>query len=90
MSAPPPSVFIVTLEGVEAGTRLTALAFVRAADGAAAEAAGVRELADLGWSAIVALRHGEVVDAEAMPADFAGAMETMSRYGTALIIYDAP
>ena len=90
MDPKPEAIFVVTLEGVEDGTRLTALAFVRAPDGTAAEAAGARELADLGWTGVVALRHGEVIDAQAMPADFQGAMETVSRYGSALIIYEAP
>jgi hypothetical protein len=85
-----PTVFLVTLEGLEAGAALSALAFVRAGSGEAAEAAAAAELIAFGWTAVRALRHGEVVDAAALPADFRDPMDQALRFGTGLIIYEAP
>jgi len=85
-----PSVFLVTLEGVEDGDALSVLAFVRAGTGEAAETAAVAELLGFGWSEVRALRHGEVVDAAALPADFRAAMDQALTFGSGLIIYEAP
>jgi len=85
-------VFVVTLEGVEppATAALTVLAFVTAPTAEAAEATGAAEVAALGWIDVAVVRSGEVTDASALPADFAGAMETARRFGCGLIIYDEP
>jgi len=85
-----PNVFLVTLEGVEGGDALTVLAFVRAETGEAAEAAAAEELVGFGWSNVQALRHGEVVDAAALPPDFREAMDQALKFGSGLIIYEAP
>lgn len=81
---------MVTLEGFEPGdpTRLTVLAFVGAADEAAAEAAALAALAERRWTEVRALRAGEVTDEAAVPADFATAMESARRWGLGLIIYE--
>ncbi len=84
------SVFLVTLEGVEAGDALTVLAFVSAETGEAAEAAAVAELLGFGWSDVRALRHGEVIDAAALPDDFREAMDQALKFGSGLIIYETP
>jgi hypothetical protein len=90
MDAQPTGVFVVTLQGVEApGPQpLTVLAFVAAQTAEAAEAVGADEVAALGWTDVAVLRSGEVTDEAALPADFAGAMETARRFGCGLIIYD--
>ena len=90
MDAEPVGVWLVTLEGVEAagGPVLTVLAFVKADTETAAEAAAASELAGLGWSAVRALRSGEVVDAAAVPEDFRDAMNAALRFGCGLIVYD--
>jgi hypothetical protein len=85
-----PRVFLVTLEGVEGVDALTVLAFMRAETGEAAEAAAAAELVRFGWSDVRALRHGEVVDAAALPADFRAAMDQALKFGSGLIIYEAP
>lgn len=85
-------VFVATLEGREppGGDALTVLAFVTAADEGAAMRQADAELARLGWSDVRALRAAEVVDAEAMPPDFADAMAQALTWGCGLIIYDRP
>jgi hypothetical protein len=90
--AEPPSVFLVTLEGVEspAGAVLTVLAFARADDEAAAMAAAAVELAALGWTGVRALRTGELIDWSALPDDFRAPVATALRHGCSLIIYEEP
>ena len=85
-------VFVVTLQGVEAGgaAPLTVLAFVTADDEAAAEAIGVAEVEALGWGAVEALRTGAVTDEAALPDDFRDAMAVARKWGCGLIIYDEP
>lgn len=85
----PPAVFVVTLEGMEAGEGpLTVLAFMRAETAAEAEAGAIVEVEGLGWSQVVVLRCGEVTDAAALPEDFRNAMATALKFGSGLIIYD--
>lgn len=86
------SVFVVTLEGVETADEgpLTVLAFVVGADEAEAEAVAVREMGRDGFSQIQALRTGEITDPAALPDDFREAMANARRYGSWLIIYEAP
>lgn len=92
MEEPPASVFVVTLQGLEGGRppALTILAFVRAETQAEAEAAAVVEAGRDGFPAAEVLRTAEVIDADALPEDFAGAMASALRYGCGLIIYDEP
>lgn len=89
------TVFVVTLEARGApGTPderpepYAALAFARAPTEDAAMALGAEELARAGFVEVRAVRAGEVTDPGALPADFAGAMQTALAYGCGLIIYD--
>jgi hypothetical protein len=85
-------IFVVTLQGVEtAGAPpLTVLAFVAAADEAAAHATGLAEVEALGWTGVEAQRAGEVTDETALPDDFRRAMAAARQWGCGLIIYDEP
>ena len=69
---------------------LTVLAFARADDEPAAEAVAVADLEGLGWSDIAVQRIGALVDWDALPDDFKGAVDTAVRFGCGLIIYDEP
>ncbi|ODT89195.1 hypothetical protein [Phenylobacterium sp. SCN 70-31] len=90
--AEPPQVFLVTLEAVEApgDVPLTVLAFARAGDEAAAQAAAVAELEGFGWRDIRPLRVGELIDRDALPDDFRDAVANADRFGCGLIVYDEP
>ena len=91
MDSAPIGVFLVTLEGLEAGASegpLTVLAFVKAETAEAAEAAAAAELSAFEWTGVRALRSGEVVDAQALPDDFRAAFDTALRHGCGLIVYD--
>ncbi len=90
--AEPPSVFLVTLEGVEPpdGATLTVLAFARADDEASAMASAEAELRALDWTGVKALRIGELIDWSALPDDFRHAAATALRHGCGLIIYEEP
>ncbi len=92
MTADRPSVFLVTLEAVEVvgSPPLTVLAFARAGTGDAARAVATEELGSLGWTDIKVVRTGELVDFDALPEDFRGAVDTAVRFGCGLIIYDQP
>jgi hypothetical protein len=87
-----PNVFLVTLQAVEtAGAApLTVLAFARADDEDAARAVATADLEGLGWTDIVVERTGALVDWNALPDDFRGAVDTAVRFGCGLIIYDEP
>jgi hypothetical protein len=87
-----PSVFLVTLEAVEAdgSPPLTVLAFARADDEGAGKAAAIAELEGFGWSAIRVMRTGELLDRSALPEDFRSAVANAERYGCGLIVYDEP
>jgi hypothetical protein len=87
-----PTVFVVTLEAVEADGQpaLTVLAFARAEEEAAAGRIAVAELERLGWRQIQVLRAGEVTDPGALPEDFCGAWTNALTWGCGLIIYDDP
>jgi hypothetical protein len=87
-----PSVFLVTLQAVEApGTApLTVLGFARAADEETAKAVALADLEGLGWTDIAVVRTGALVDWDALPDDFRGAVDTALRFGCGLIIYDEP
>lgn len=92
MTAQRPSVFLVTLQAVETpgSAPLTVLAFARADEEDAAKAVATTELEAFGWTDIEPLRTGELVDFEALPDDFRGAVANAERYGCGLIIYDEP
>jgi hypothetical protein len=92
MAAERPTVFLVTLQGVElAGSApLTVLAFARADDEDAAAAVAVADLEGLGWTGIAVERIGALVDWDALPDDFRSAVDTAIRYGCGLIVYDDP
>jgi len=92
MTAERPLVFLVTLQAVESqgAAPLTVLAFARADDEAAAEAVAMADLAGMGWTDIDVQRIGELVDWDALPDDFRGAVDTAVRFGCGLIIYDEP
>lgn len=92
MPAERPRVFLVTLRAVEApgGPALTVLAFARADDEAAGQAVARADLEGLGWTDIEVQRVGELVDWNALPDDFKGAVDTAVRFGCGLIIYDEP
>lgn len=90
MDDAPAGVFVVTLHAWEAGTRLTVLAFAKAADMAEAEATAVRETLRDGFTQPEVLRTAEVIDAGAMPEDFRDALAGAHRYGCWLIVYDEP
>ncbi len=87
-----PTVFVVTLEAVEADglSPLTVLAFARADDEAAAGAVATAELTGFGWRDIRILRAGEVTNPDALPDDFRDAMANALTWGCGLIIYDEP
>ena len=87
-----PSVFLVTLKAVETpgAAPLTVLAFARADDEDAAKAVATADLDGLGWTDVAVERTGALVDWEALPADFRGAVDTAVRFGCGLIIYDEP
>lgn len=90
MTAARPSVFLVTLQAVEApaSAPLTVLAFSRAADEDAAKVVAAAELESFGWRDIQVLRTGVLVDFDALPDDFRGAVANAERFGCGLIIYD--
>jgi hypothetical protein len=92
MAADRPSVFLVTLEAVEvAGSAaLTVLAFARADTEDAAKSVATEDLRGLGWTDVQVVRTGELVDFDALPDDFRGAVDTAVRFGCGLIIYDEP
>lgn len=92
MEEPSARVFVVTLQGVEGGRppALTILAFVRADTEGDAEAVAVVEAGRDGFPDAQVLRTAEVIDAAALPEDFAGAMASALRYGCGLIVYDEP
>ncbi len=87
-----PTVFVVTLEAVEADGQpaLTVLAFARADEEAAAGRVAVAELERLDWRDIRILRAGEVTNPDALPDDFRDAMAQALTWGCGLIIYDEP
>lgn len=87
-----PTVFVVTLEAVEADGEptLTVLAFAHADEEEAAGQIAVAELERLGWRHIQVLRAGEVTDPDALPDDFRGAWTNALTWGCGLIIYDEP
>ena len=87
-----PTVFVLTLEAVEADGQpaLTVLAFARAEEEEAAGRIAVAELERLGWRQIQVLRAGEVTDPGALPEDFRGAWTNALTWGCGLIIYDDP
>ena len=87
-----PSVFLVTLKAVEApgAAPLTVLAFARADDEDAGKAVAVADLEGFGWTDIVVERTGALVDWNALPDDFRGAVDTAVKFGCGLIIYDEP
>lgn len=89
---PRPTVFLVTLQAVEApgAAPLTVLAFARADDEPAARSVATSDLEGLGWTDIAVERVGELVDWAALPEDFRGAVDTAVRFGCGLIIYDEP
>ena len=92
MDAVSAGVFVVTLEALEGGRPpvLTILAFIKAATEVDAEATAVVEVGRDGFSHARVLRTAEVIDAKAMPEDFASAMANAHRYGCGLIVYDEP
>ncbi len=90
--SPRPSVFLVTLKAVETpgAAPLTVLAFARADEEDAAKAVAVADLKAFGWTDIVVERTGALIDWDALPADFRGAVDTAVTFGCGLIIYDEP
>lgn len=87
-----PSVFLVTLQAVETpgAAPLTVLAFARADDERSAQGVAVTDLRGLGWTDITVIRIGALVDWDALPGDFQGAVDTAVKFGCGLIIYDEP
>ena len=88
----PPTVFVVTLNAVEAAGQppLTVLAFARADDEEAAGKVAIGELEGFGWGDIRIERAGEVTNPDALPDDFRAAMANALTWGCGLIIYDEP
>lgn len=92
MDEAPASIFVVTLEAREGGRPpvLTILAFIAAPTEAEAQGVAIVEAGRDGFSDARVLRTAEVIDAAAMPEDFAAAMASARRYGCGLIVYDEP